>query len=110
MSRAHARMLNKMVRLMKNLELENFDPTPEDDPTLEIGMSEIKPALPASEEMDEDEEPKLTKKQWEALMSENSQKSEKPKEIEESVTAPVVEPAMTEIGESAIYSGKESFI
>ena len=72
-------------------------------------MSEIKPALPASEEMNEDDEPKLTKKQWEALLNEKSQTTEKPKEIVESVSTPVIETAMTEVGESAIYSGKKSF-
>ncbi|CBY23654.1 unnamed protein product [Oikopleura dioica] len=96
-NRAFARMLNKMVRLMKNLELENFDPTPENDPTLEIGMSEIVPALPASEERDEEDEPKLTKKEWEALLAQKLNKTEEPKEIQESPSTPVVEPAMTEM-------------
>ncbi|CAG5110149.1 Oidioi.mRNA.OKI2018_I69.chr2.g4580.t1.cds [Oikopleura dioica] len=108
-NRAYARMLNKMVRLMKNLELENFDPTPENDPTLEIGMTEIVPALPAAGEKDEEEdEPKLTKKEWMALMNKSSESSEpkakEAKKIEESPKVPIIEAAMTEMGDSDLYS------
>lgn len=102
-------MLNKMVRLMKNLELENVDPTPENDPTLEIGMSEIVPALPASEEKDEEDGPKLTKKEWEALLAHKSNTTEEPTEIQESPSTPIVEPAMTEMGDSCIYSGMRKY-
>ena len=102
-------MLNKMVRLMKNLELENFDPTPENDTTLEIGMTEIVPALPAAEDNDEEDEPKLTKKEWMALMNKTSDSPEpkaiEPKKIEESPKTPVIESAMTEMGDSDLYSG-----
>jgi len=94
---------------MKNLELENVDPTPENDPTLEIGMSEIVPALPASEEKDEEDGPKLTKKEWEALLAHKSNTTEEPTEIQESPSTPIVEPAMTEMGDSCIYSGMRKY-